>query len=541
MRPLWYRNAVIYQIDPSLFRDNNGDGCGDLRGITERLPYIRGMGATAIWLMPIYRSPFRDAGYDITDHLAVDPRFGDIADLVALLEKAEELGIHVILELVVQHTSDQHPWFQQARSDRNSPYRDYYLWADQPQDDENVQPIFPTIEDSVWSWDEQAQQYYRHLFYQHEPDLNLANPRVIEEIEGIMAFWLRLGVSGFRLDAASHLIEQAGQGDEQQGLWLLDHMRDFITLRRPEAILMGEVDIEPLGYLDYFGEGDRITLLLDFWVNNHFFLAMARGAAEPLRRAVDAQPVPPERAQYAIWLRNHDELDLERLSEAEREEVMQAFAPDPDMRIYGRGIRRRLAPMLGGCERQLALAHALMFSLPGTPILRYGEEIGMGDDLSRPERLAVRTPMQWSSEANAGFSTAQPEALVAPLIAKGPFSYQQINVYEQTLRHDSLLACTGIMIRTRIGLDEIGSGSYRTLVLDCPSVFAIRYDNDSTVLMLANLADKEVKVVIDEDDLEDFVDILADREYEQAQKRPLRLCLGPYGYRWMRSKQHIFG
>ncbi|GAB3392903.1 alpha-amylase family protein [Azotobacter armeniacus] len=540
MRPLWYRNAVIYQIDPSLFRDSDGDGCGDLRGVTERLDYVRGMGASAIWLMPIYASPFRDAGYDVSDHMAVNPRFGDLADVVALLEKAEELGLHVILELVVQHTSDQHPWFQQARQDRNSRYRDYYLWSDKPVETK-VEPIFPTVEEEVWHWDEEAGQYYRHLFYHHEPDLNLANSKVIEEIERIMSFWLRLGVSGFRLDAASHLIEQAGRGEAKAGVWLLDHLRDFITLRRPEAILMGEVDIEPEGYVQYFGEGDRLTLLLDFWVNNHLYLAMARGEAEPLHRAIASQPVPPARAQYAVWLRNHDELDLERLSETEREEVMQAFAPEPNMRAYERGIRRRLAPMLGGDPRRLALANAILFSLPGTPILRYGEEIGMGDDLSLPERLAVRTPMQWSDEPNGGFSCARPEALVAPPIDEGPFAYSAVNVYAQALCNDSLLAHTSNMMRTRIGLTEIGSGTYRPVKVDCPSVFAIRYDGDSTLLMLANLSQEEVEVQVEESDLQDFADILADSLYEQSQGHPLRLRLRGYGYRWLRRRQQLFG
>ena len=226
MKPLWYRNAVIYQIDPLQFLDSNGDGCGDLLGITERLDYVRGLGATAIWLMPIYRSPFRDAGYDIVDHLAVDARFGNLANMVALLEKADELGLHVIVELVMQHTSIDHPWFQEARRDRHSPYRDYYLWADQPHDDSDLQPIFPTVEDSIWTWDDEAGQYYRHLFYRHEPDLNLANPRVVNEMERIIAFWLRLGVSGFRVDAAAHMVRQAGRGKPEDGFWLLEHMRE---------------------------------------------------------------------------------------------------------------------------------------------------------------------------------------------------------------------------------------------------------------------------------------------------------------------------
>lgn len=540
MRPLWYRNAVIYQIDPSLFRDSNGDGCGDLRGITERLDYIRGLGCTAIWLMPFYQSPFEDAGYDISDHLQVAERFGDLADIVALLEKAEELGLHVIIELVVQHTSSEHRWFQEARRDRDSPYRDYYIWADEP--DDAIEPIFPTVEDSVWTWDEQAGQYYRHLFYKHEPDLDLTNPRVIHEIERIMSFWLRLGVSGFRIDAAVHMVRQAGGGDLRQGYWLLEHMRDFVTMRRPETVLLGEIDTDPEKYIEYFGdEADRATLLLDFWVNNHLFLALARQQAEPLCRALNSQPLPPSHSQYALWIRNHDELSLDRLEEDERNEVLDTFAPDQNMRAYNRGIRRRLAPMLDGDERRIAATHALLFSLPGTPIIRYGEEIGMGDDLERPERLAVRTPMQWSNEPNAGFSCIDAQRLIAPVIDEGPFAFDRVNVFAQTLRSDSLMARTGNMIRTRIGLREIGIGKRRTVEVDDPSVFAIRHDNDSTVLMLVNLADRETTVTITDDDLQDMVDVLADCDYGQPEGTPLQLRLGPYGYRWLRRKQQLFG
>ncbi len=544
MRPLWYRNAVIYQIDPSLFRDASGDGYGDLRGITERLDYIRGLGATAIWLMPFYQSPFDDAGYDVSDHLQVDPRFGDLADVVALMEKAEELGIHVIIELVVQHTSSAHRWFQEARRDRDSPYRDYYLWTDQPHDEphDEIRPIFPTVEDSIWSWDEEAGQYYRHLFYSHEPDLNLQNPRVLHEIERIMSFWLRLGVSGFRVDAAVHMVRQAGGGDLAQGFWLLEHMRDFVTLRRPETVLIGEIDADPEHYLEYFGdEGDRVTLLLNFWLNNYLFLALARRSAEPLCRALAAQPLPPGHTQYAVWMRNHDELSLDRLEPHERDEVMATFAPDESMRAYDRGIRRRLAPMLEGDARRLAATHALLFSLPGTPIVRYGEEIGMGDDLSRPERLAVRTPMQWSNEHNAGFSCAASERLAAPLVAEGPFAFDRVNVYAQTTRDDSLLAHTGNMIRTRIGLREIGGGRHATLEVGDPGVFAIRHDNDSTVLMLTNLTDRETVVQILDEDLQEMVDVLANCDYERPEGSPLRIRLTAYGYRWLRRKQQFFG
>lgn len=459
--------------------------------------------------------------------------------MVALLEKAEELGLHVIVELLVQHTSSEHKWFQEARRDRNSPYRDYYIWADEP--DDSIEPIFPTVEDSVWTWDEEAGQYYRHLFYKHEPDLDLTNPRVIHEIERIMSFWLRLGVSGFRIDAAVHMVRQAGGGDLRKGYWLLEHMRDFVTMRRPETVLLGEIDTDPEKYVEYFGdEADRVTLLLDFWTNNHFFLALARQQAEPLVRALNSQPLPPSHSQYALWIRNHDELSLDRLEEDERNEVMDTFAPDPKMRAYNRGIRRRLAPMLDGDERRIAATHALLFSLPGTPIIRYGEEIGMGDDMERPEREAVRTPMQWSNEPNAGFSCTTAE-LAAPLIDEGPFTYEKINVFAQTLRSDSLMARTGNMIRTRIGLREIGIGKRTTVEVNDPAVFAIRHDNGSTVLMLVNLADQETTVEITADDLQDMVDVLADCDYDQPEGTPLEIRLGPYGYRWLRRKQQLFG
>src|SRR5690606_37641641 len=285
-----------------------------------------------------------------------------------------------LIELVAQHTSDQHRWFQEARHDRKSPYRDYYIWADEPQETD-VEPIFPTVEDSVWTWDDEAQQFYRHVFYAHEPDLALDNPLVRQEMHRTMTFWLRLGIAGFRVDAAPFLVERGRAAEpDRDGQWLVREMRELVAHHQPAAVLLGEVDAEPQKYADYFGDGDGMTMLLNFWINNHLFLALARGRAEPLVRALRDQPVPPRHAQYAHWLRNHDELDLEQLTEEERAEVLQAFAPDESMQAYGRGIRRRLAPMLEGDVRRQALAHAVLLSLPGTPVLRYGEEIGMGDD-----------------------------------------------------------------------------------------------------------------------------------------------------------------
>ncbi|KAA0182328.1 alpha-amylase family protein [Cupriavidus cauae] len=537
MRSLWYRNAIIYQIDVSVFRDGNNDGWGDLQGLTAHLEYLRGLGVTCIWLSPFYQSPFRDGGYDVTDHLAVDPRFGDLADMVALLEKAEELGIRVMVELVAHHTSDQHRWFQEARRDRNSPYRDYYVWADEPEET-HVKPIFPTVEDSVWTWDEEAGQYYRHAFYSHQPDLNIANPAVRAEIEDIMSFWLRLGVSGFRIDAAGHMIDGAKEADPRDdGFWLLNDLRAFATLRRSDAVLLGEVDVPAEDYARYFGKGHRLTLVSNFFLNNFLFLALARERAEPIERALREQPDPPERAQYAVWVRNHDELDLERLSEAEREEVMQRFAPDEDMRVYNRGIRRRLPPMLDGDQRRIAQVHALLFSLPGTPILRYGEEIGMGEDLSQKERHAVRTAMQWSDEVNGGFSPADPDSLPVPVIREGPFAYDKVNIYEQTLRDDSLLARTGKMIRARLGMPEIGYGECTVMDVGCPAVLALRHELDGQVVFtFANLSGQDVEVGLPDVEVGELRDMLVDGPYPPQQNGAHALKLRAYGYRWLRQR-----
>lgn len=530
----WPRTTVIYQIDPSLFFDSNNDGCGDLTGIVERLDYLRSLGVGALWLMPIFGSPFRDGGYDVRDHRVVEPRFGSEDDFSLLIDEANKRGMRVILELVLQHTSEQHPWFKQARQDPTSRYRDYYIWSDKPIKDGN-QPIFPGVEDSIWQWDEQAGQFYRHLFYRHEPDLNLANLAVVAQIERIITYWLRLGVAGFRLDAASHAVEQAGGGNEEQGVWLLERLAAHARSISPDCLLMGEVDVEPTRFRHYFGTGNRLQLALDFWLNNHLFLALARERAEPLWRALQRRPQAPDGAGYAVWLRNHDELDLERLTEKEREEVMQAFAPQPPMRIYGRGIRRRLAPMLNGDVRHQALAQALLASLPGTPIIRYGEEIGMGDDLRRLERLAVRTPMQWSAGSNGGFSKAAPSKLPAPVVDQGPFGFGVLNVTAQQDDPASLLTRCQEIFQTRASLTEVGSGTADLLPSEHPAVFAIRHEGDSTTIMLANLSRQPVTLERAMDQaVRGFEQILADGVYPSPNDENAALALNGFGYRWFR-------
>jgi maltose alpha-D-glucosyltransferase/alpha-amylase len=553
----WYRHAVIYQADVRMFHDSDGDGWGDVRGLTRRLDYLRGLGATAVWLLPFYASPFRDGGYDVADHLTVDPRLGDVADVARMLEAADDLGLHVLLDLVCQHTSDQHRWFQEARSSRKSPYRDYYVWSDEPVET-GVEPMFPDVEDSVWTWDEEAQQFYRHSFYSFEPDLALDNPRVRDELWRIMTFWLRLGVSGFRVDAVPHMVERARAADPTDGgQWLVREMRDVANRHGQDAVLLGEVDVEPQEYADYFGtresgDGDGMTMLLDFYLNNHLFLALARDDARPLLEALDRHPQPPRHGAYAQWLRNHDELDLGQLTDVERDDVLKAFARTTHEQAYGRGIRRRLAPMLDGDVRRIAVAHAVLFSLPGPPVLRYGDEIGMGDDLSLPEREAVRTPMQWTDGPNAGFSTAPADRLVAPVITEGPFGHQRVNAYEQMVQPDSLLTKVGQMIRARLGLRETGTVTPEPVDVRLASggaanpVLALRYAHEgSWVLMLANLADEDLELALGVETADaPFVDVLADQPYGQVggatvtvegQERPVAR-LAAHGYRWMRPR-----
>ncbi|HEX2895101.1 MAG TPA: alpha-amylase family protein [Marmoricola sp.] len=541
MHPLWYRNAVIYQVDVAFFLDSNGDGWGDLRGVTERLEHIRGLGANCIWLLPFYASPYDDGGYDVTDHLTVDPRFGDLADLAMLLDQAESLGLRVIVDLVPQHTSIQHHWFQEARHDRRSPYRDYYVWADEPEET-GVEPVFPTVEDSVWAWDEEAQQFYRHTFYDFEPDLELGNPRVREEIRRIMAFWLRMGVSGFRIDAVPYMIERARAADPRDdGYWLLAEMREHAAMHHPDAVLLGEVDVPPEQYADYVGGPDRMSMSIDFWTNNFTFLALAQEKSEPLTRALGRRPRPHPHSQYAVFLRNHDELDLEQLSSEERDHVLERFAPQEEMRAYGRGIRRRLAPMLDGDPRRIAMAHALLMSLPGAPVLLYGDEIGMGEDLSRPERKAVRTVMQWTDGQNAGFSLAPPEQLAAAPISSGPFGFERLNVAAQSCDRRSLLAAVSHLVRSRLGAEEIGSDACAVLETGVPSVLCLSHGTGSHRLITAvNLADEDVTCELSDTELSGLVDVLSDRPYPSPDDEPTKFVLGGYGYRWLRRRDEPF-
>lgn len=538
MRDRWYKNAVIYCLDVETFQDSNGDGIGDFAGLTSRLDYLAGLGVTCIWLLPFYPSPNRDNGYDITDYYAVDPRLGSLGDFVECMRHAHERGMRVLIDLVVNHTSDQHPWFQAARRDPHSPYRDYYIWSADKPPDADQQVVFPGVQQSTWTWDAQAGAYYHHRFYEHQPDLNIANPAVREEINKIMGFWLQLGVSGFRVDAAPFLIDLPSfrYGEAQDRYQYLRALRETLSWRRGDAILLAEANVDPQTLRQYVGDGDRMHLLFNFYLNQHLFLALVREQAQPIIESLRALPPIPPTCQWANFVRNHDELTLDRLTPQERQEILDAFAPEPNMRIYGRGIRRRLPPMLNGDRRRMALAYSLMFTLPGTPVLRYGEEIGMGDDLSLRERDSVRTPMQWNDQPHAGFSSATGEDLIYPLIDHGPFRYQCVNVASQQRDPTSFLNTIERMIRTRKECPEFAWGTWQIVDPGTAQVLALRYELEGrTVVTLHNLGRtaQRVRLALGRGALR-LIDLLSAQQHALPEGAPYELELEGYGYRWLR-------
>ena len=539
---LWWKNAVIYCLDVETFADGNGDGIGDFVGLTQRLDHLAGLGVTCVWLMPFFPTNERDDGYDITDFYGVDPRLGDHGDVVEFVNAARDRGIRVIADLVVNHTSDQHPWFQAARADRSSPFRDFYVWRDEPPEVETLgEPVFPDKEDSIWTYDDVAGQYYLHHFYSHQPDLNIANPDVRHHVAKAIAFWLQLGLSGFRVDAVPFLIETGGipGADKIDPHEALRDFRAFMSRRRGDAVLLGEVNLEPAELQTFFGDedGDELHMQFNFLGMQNLYLALARGDARPLEKALLLLPPVPEDNQWGNFVRNHDELTLDKLDESQRAEVFAAFGPDPDMQLFDRGLRRRLPPMLGGDQRKLRLVYSLLFTLPGTPVLFYGEEIGMGENLAIDGRMAVRTPMQWSNADNAGFSTVEDPKLLCAPVTEGAFGPAKVNVADQRHDPDSLLSWMERIIRRRRETPEFGWGTWKLVETQPTAVFALRCDwEGSTVLAVHNLAGRKATVTFPADlGWEALTDIL------DGSTVPLdgevSLELEGYGYRWLKADQ----
>jgi len=538
-RDQWYENAILYCLDVETFADSDGDGIGDFQWLTSRLDYLSGLGITCLWLMPFYPTTNRDDGYDVTDYGRVDPRFGTFADFAEFVLEARERGIHVIIDLVPNHSSDQHPWFQSARSSPDSPYRDYYVWRTDDPGDTSDQVVFPGEQDGIWTWDEAAEAWYLHHFLATQPDLNFANPAVREEFRRVLGLWLQLGVDGFRIDAAPFLInligvEGAGGMDEAHGF--LRELQEFVTVRSGNAILLGEVDVAISALADYFGGGNELHALFNFPLNRYLFLALAQESADPIRFGLQELPTVPAKGQWVNFLRHHDELNLARLQNAQREEVFAAFGPEPGMQIYGRGLRRRLAPMLEGDMARLKLAYSLLFSLPGAPMIFYGEEIGMGENLDVAGRLSVRTPMQWTPYAKGGFSSAASEDLVRP-IPDGDFGYERVSVAGQRGDPDSLMNMIAALMRTRRECAGIGTGAWRALETGQDSVLAMRYDIPGcATVVLNNLGGKRCTAALDlsPEEIAMATDLLGDRRYEAIDHETRTVRLNPYGYRWLR-------
>jgi maltose alpha-D-glucosyltransferase/alpha-amylase len=547
MIPVWYKEAILYELDVKTFQDSDGDGMGDFAGLQRRLSYLAGLGVTCLWLRPFFPSPLRDDGYDVSDYYSIDPRLGTFGDFVDFMAEAEKQGLRVIVDLVFNHSSSDHPWFQEARRDVRSKYRHYYYWSKEQPESPSSGIVFPGEQETNWTFDEVAQAWYFHRFHWHQPDLNIDHPEVRCELGRIIGFWLKLGLSGFRVDAAPFLLERPDAQEKLQSFEqpadfpsasfkLLREMRLALSWRRGDAVFLAEANVPHGVVTEFFGDdGDRMHMLFNFPLNERIFLALARQQAQPIAEDIVEIANIASAGQWVNFLRNHDELDLGGLEKSERQEVFDQFAPDENMRAYGRGIRRRLAPMLDGDPRRIEMSLALLLSLPGTPLLRHGDEIGMGENLELPGRDSVRTPMQWSDDPHGGFSSASAEQLIRPVIADGPFGFQEVNVAAQQKQPDSLLCRLERLIRVRRQCPEFGCGKSRPLDVGHGAVLAIRSETvDGAVVALHNLSDQAVAVTIelDSDAGERLTDLLGDPAAGSVVDAKLELPA--YGFRWLR-------
>lgn len=530
----WYQSAVLYELDVKNFQDSNGDGVGDFPGLTSRLDYLVDLGIDAIWIQPFYPSPDRDNGYDVTDYCAVDPRLGTLAEFDAFVAAARSRGIRLIADLPLNHTSNEHPWFKRSR-EGDPEFRDYYVWRDQPPKNRAPYPIFGPEPGGNWRRDDVAERFYFHTFYRFMPDLNFGNPRVREELLDVARFWLDRGIDGFRLDAVPYFEQFTSEQEHYDHPHeFLKQLRAAVVERRPDAVLIAEANLKPAEMRPYFGDGDEMTLLLNFYLCNHIFLAMATERAEPISRSWGELPKIPGVCNWANFLRNHDELSLDQLSKREQAKVLDKYAPEADMRLYDRGIRRRLAKMLDGDQQKLRLIYSLLLSLPGTPVINLGEELGLGDDLALNDREAGRTPMQWNAhDPNGGWTTARRELQRRPVVDQGDFAFQYLNVEDQRADPNSLLNFFRAAIRAYKETPAFGRGEWSFPKSGHKSVLIHRADwHGSHAVALHNLGPKHQKVDVELP--ESPTQTLADGEYDPP--RDGQVELRPYGYRWFRSE-----
>ena len=534
--PLWYKDAIFYEVHVRAFSDGDADGRGDLRGLISKLDYLKDLGVDCIWLLPIYPSPLKDDGYDISDYYNIAPAYGTVDDFRTLLDEAHARGLHVIMDLVLNHTSDQHPWFQAARADRNSPYRDYYVWSDTDQKYSGARIIFLDTEKSNWTWDEVAGQYFWHRFYACQPDLNYDNPAVRAEMIDVMRFWLKMGIDGFRADAVPYLFEREGTNCENlpETHAYLKEIRRAIDKEFPGRILLAEANQWPEDTRAYFGDGDEFNMGFHFPVMPRIYMALRKADRTPLVWILGRTPPIPDNCQWCTFLRNHDELTLEMVTEEERQWMWQEYAPEPRMRL-NLGIRRRLAPLLDNDRRKIELANSLLFTLPGSSILYYGDEIGMGDNISLHDRNGVRTPMQWTSAVNAGFSAAAPKSLYLPVIDNSVYGPGHVNVADESAHPDSLLNTLRHLIAVRKEHPSFGRGSFAWVEGESLAVAAyLRQYGEDRVLVVNNLAGKPQVVTLKVPFAGQPQDLVGKQAVAAVEEGRLTLELGPYQYLWLK-------
>jgi maltose alpha-D-glucosyltransferase/alpha-amylase len=542
---LWYKDAVFYEVFVRAFADGNGDGIGDLKGLTSKLDYLRDLGVDCIWLLPIYPSPLRDDGYDVADFYAVHPDYGTLEDVSTLVNEAHQRGLRVIADLIPNHTSDQNRWFQASRDPEHpehGKYRDWYVWSPTDQRYTEARIIFLDYEPSNWTWDPVRGEYYWHRFFHHQPDLNFDHPAVQEEMLNIVRFWFELGLDGFRVDATPYLYEREGTICENlpETHAYLKRLRSFVDKVAPGAMLLSEANQWPEDVRPYLGEGDEFHMNFHFPLMPRIFMALARADWGPIREILDRTPPIPATCQWATFLRNHDELTLEMVTEQERQFMWEYYAPEPRMRL-NLGIRRRLAPLLENDRARIELANSLLFTLPGSPVIYYGDELGMGDNIWLDDRDGVRTPMQWSNAPNAGFSTAAPESLYCAVIDDARYGYQHLNVQAQQADPGSLLNRMREMIRVRRAHPALGRGEVQFLELDNRAVLAyLRRYGQETILSVNNLSPEEQMLELG---LAEFagtepVDLFTGQALPPLAQEPYRLALGRYGYRWLALQEN---
>ena len=538
---LWYKDAIIYQLHVRTFCDSNADGIGDFAGLTQRLDYLQDLGITAIWLLPFYPSPLRDDGYDIADYASVHPSYGSLEDFKTFLTAAHDRGMRVIIEMVLNHTSDQHPWFKEARSSRENPKRDWYVWSETDSRYEGVPIIFVDTETSNWAWDPISKSYYWHRFFSHQPDLNFDNPAVVEALWDIMKFWLNLGVDGFRFDAVPYLVEREGTScaNLPETHAIIRCLRKRLDHAYPGRMLLAEVNNWPVDIRAYFGDGDEFHAAFHFPLMPRMFMSVKLEDRKPIIDILEQMSELPDTCQWFIFLRNHDELTLEMVTDIERDYMYDEYAMDKTMRI-NRGIRRRLAPMMDNDRRRIELLNGLLMSMPGTPIVYYGDEIGMGDNIYLGDRNGVRTPMQWNGERNAGFSNADPERLYSPVISNAVYGYQAINVDSQKRSDHSLLRWMKSLIQLRNSFQVFGRRSIQFLKPANHRVLAyVRQFGEGTVLVVNNLSSSAQAVELDVRRFKGYIPIemFGRNLFPRFGDLPYLLTLGPYQFYWFQLRR----